>query len=53
MKYGCTPREVYSAHLDELKALMKKGAGLGKPQPPQNYNEGFTLGVSEKATDGL
>ena len=53
VKYGCTPREVYSAHLDELKALMKKGAGLGKPQPPQNYNEGFTLGVSEKATDGL
>ena len=46
----CTPRDVYAKHLDELKSLMKKGAGLGKKQPPQNYNEGFTLGISEKAT---
>lgn len=26
-KYGCTPREVYWYHLDELKPLMKKGVG--------------------------
>ena len=47
---GCTPREVYAKHFGELKALMEKGAGLGAAQPPQNYNEGFTLGISEKAT---
>ena len=39
-KYGCSPREVYSGHLDELKALMEKGVGTGKTQPPQNYNLG-------------
>ena len=47
---GCTPREVYAKHFGELKALMEKGAGLGIAQPPQNYNEGLTLGISEKAT---
>lgn len=26
-KYGCTPREVYWNHLDELKPLMKEGVG--------------------------
>ena len=39
-KHGCDPRGVYTDHLDELKALMTKGVGLGKPQPPQNYNCG-------------
>ena len=39
-KHGCDPRGVYSDHLDELKALMTKGVGLGKPQPPQDYNCG-------------
>ena len=39
-KRGCDPRGVYEKHLDELKALMTKGVGLGKPQPPQNYNCG-------------
>ena len=47
---GCSPREVYERHFGELKALMEKGVGLGSAQPPQNYNEGFTLGISEKAT---
>lgn len=39
-KRGCDPRGVYEKHLDELKALMTKGVGLGRPQPPQNYNCG-------------
>ena len=39
-KYGCDPRGVYTDHLDELKALMTKGVGLGKAQPPQDYNCG-------------
>ncbi len=39
-KYGVEPRGVYEKHLDELKALMAKGVGLGKPQPPQEYNQG-------------
>ena len=26
-KYGCSPRDVYQCHLDELKPLMKKGVG--------------------------
>ena len=38
--HGCLPRGVYANHLDELKSLMKKGVGTGKPQPPQNYNRG-------------
>ena len=39
-KHGCDPRGVYEKHLDELKALMTKGVGLGKVQPPQDYNCG-------------
>ena len=39
-KYGCDPRGVYADHLGELKALMTKGVGLGRPQPPQDYNCG-------------
>ena len=38
--HGCEPRGVYESHLDELKALMAKGVGTGRPQPPQNYNLG-------------
>ena len=37
-KYGCSPRDVYTSHLDELKALMEKGVGDGKVHPPQMYN---------------
>lgn len=39
-KKNCLPREIYESHFGELKALMAKGAGNGKPQPPQNYNRG-------------
>ena len=39
-KHGCDPRGVYADHLDELKQLMTKGVGLGKSQPPQDYNLG-------------
>ncbi len=37
---SCRPRGVYEKHLDALKSLMKKGAGLGGENPPQKYNEG-------------
>ena len=40
---ACGPREVYTAHFEELKVLMAKGAGLGREQPPQNYTLGRTL----------
>lgn len=42
-KNNCSPRGVYTSHLDELKKLMAKGIGTGKPQPPQRYNMGGTL----------
>ncbi len=42
-KHGCTPRDIYARHFDELKVLMTKGVGLGKEQPPQKYNRGGTL----------
>ena len=37
-KHGCNPRDVYAAHLGELKALMTKGVGDGKKHPRQDYN---------------
>jgi len=40
-KHSCSPREIYTSHLDELKALMGRGVGLGAPQPPQTYNDGL------------
>ena len=42
-QHDCSPREVYERHLPELKALMEKGVGDGKPYPPQLYNLGYTL----------
>ena len=66
--HGCRPRGVYENHLEELKELMKKGVGTGKPQPPQNYNlgsmipgvpkapvpvDGLTLARDDKAFHGL
>lgn len=42
-KHGCEPRDIYTKHFDDMKELMTKGAGLGKPQPPQTYNLGGTL----------
>ena len=41
--HGCLPRGVYKEHLDDLKALMTKGVGTGKPQPPQDYNRGALI----------
>ena len=40
---SCSPRGVYEKHLDSLKALMAKGVGSGKKQPPQNYNLGALI----------
>ncbi len=48
-KYSCSPRDIYASHLDELKALMTKGVGLGQTQPPQQYNMGGTLLKEKKA----
>ena len=42
-RHNCLPRDVYTTHLDELKALMEKGVGDGKTHPPQSYNLGGTL----------
>lgn len=39
-KHGCDPRGIYDQYFSELKELMTKGVGLGKPQPPQDYNCG-------------
>ena len=41
--HGCLPRGVYESHLGDLKALMAKGVGTGKTQPPQNYNRGSLI----------
>ncbi|MBR1921329.1 MAG: FAD-dependent oxidoreductase, partial [Kiritimatiellae bacterium] len=37
-RHGCAPRDVYTTYLDELKELMSKGVGDGKPHPRQDYN---------------
>ena len=37
-KHDCNPRDVYTKHLDELKALMEKGVGDGSRHPRQDYN---------------
>jgi hypothetical protein len=44
-KRNCLPRDVYNSYFDDLKKAMKKGAGLGTKQPPQNYNSGKSLSV--------
>jgi len=37
-RYGCTPREVYTDHLEELKALMREGTGRrGQPNTQEFY----------------
>ena len=48
--HGCRPRGVYAEHLEELKALMTKGVGTGRPQPPQNYNRGALIPGLPKAS---
>ena len=48
---NCRPRGVYESHLEDLKELMTKGAGLGKAQPPQNYNlGGMKMAAPKKAS---
>jgi hypothetical protein len=42
-KHGCDPRDVYTTHFGELKALMEKGVGDGKKHPRQDYNCQFSL----------
>ncbi|MCM1177231.1 MAG: FAD-dependent oxidoreductase [Bacteroides sp.] len=37
-RYGCSPREIYALHLDELKAMMKEGAGRTDGLNDQNFN---------------
>jgi len=37
-RHGCEPRAIYTTRFGELKALMKKGVGDGKPHPSQMYN---------------
>ncbi|MBE0653288.1 MAG: FAD-dependent oxidoreductase, partial [Bacteroidales bacterium] len=46
-KHRTNPRGVYQNHLDELKALMKKGVGKYDVENLQDYNEGGTLGPKE------
>jgi len=36
--HGCNPRDVYTAHLGELKELMTKGVGDCKRHSRQDYN---------------
>ena len=35
---GCSPRGVYESHLDELKAMMKEGAGRREGLNDQDFN---------------
>ncbi|MDR0714757.1 MAG: FAD-dependent oxidoreductase, partial [Bacteroidales bacterium] len=42
-KYGVAPRGVYQRHLEELKSLMREGAGPKGLPNNQKYNEGGTL----------
>lgn len=44
-EYGTLPRDVYQHHLDELKALMRKGMGKPADELPdnQNFNQGGHL----------
>ncbi len=43
-RHQTNPRGVYATYLDELIALMKKGAGKYEVENMQNYNLGGTLG---------
>lgn len=38
-KYDATPRRIYQAHLNELKTLMKEGAGKKSVADNQRFNE--------------
>ena len=43
-RHRVQPRAVYQSHLDELKELMRQGAGRQGLPNNQRYNEGGTLG---------
>ena len=47
--HGCSPRQVYQEHLDELKALMQKGAGKEEGLNDQTFNCANRLLDSPKA----
>ena len=48
-EHGCSPRDVYRSHLEELKSMMRRGVGTGRRQPPQNYNcGGFSPAAMKK-----
>ena len=53
-RHGCDPRDVYAKHLDELKQLMTKGVGDGKPHPSQAYNcqDSLDPAIREKYFEG-
>ncbi len=36
-KFDCRPRQIYTDHLEALKAQLTKGAGDGRIHPPQTY----------------
>ena len=47
---ACRPRAVYARHFGDLRKLMLKGVGTGRPQPPQDYNlGGMRPGALERA----
>lgn len=39
-RHSCSPRDVYSSHLDELKVLMERGSGRTDLPDNQNFNLG-------------
>lgn len=47
-KHHIEPRAVYRYHLDELKALMRKGTGVKGLPNNQRYNEGSSLGEMDE-----
>lgn len=52
-KNKTNPRGVYETYLEELKDLMKKGAGNYDVENMQKYNEGGTLGPKISTTQVL
>lgn len=38
IRYGCSPRNVYESHLEELKAMMQEGAGKREGLDSQDFN---------------
>lgn len=42
-KYNALPRDIYTKHLEDLKRMMREGAGKKGLENNQHYNEGGTL----------